>query len=157
MRCFIYFFLLFSGMVHAQKLEFNVTVSSDTLLLGNYLEVKFEVTNGKGRFTAPDFAGWNVVSGPNTSSSFSIINGDVKQSSSYSYYLEAGFEGLYQINPAQLETEDGILKTPAIQIIVLPNPEGIRQHPKNREESKYFLDEQPVKNPGKKKRQPVKM
>ncbi|MBK9109795.1 MAG: BatD family protein [Saprospiraceae bacterium] len=157
MRCCIFFVLLFAAKLSAQKLEFNVTVSSDTLLLGNYLEVKFEINNGKGQFVPPDFAGWNVVSGPNSSSSFSIINGDVKQSSSYSYYLEAGFEGVYIINPAQLETEDGVLKTPSIQIIVLPNPEGIRQHPKNREESKYFMDEAPVKSPVKKKRQPVKM
>ncbi|MBK8956761.1 MAG: BatD family protein [Saprospiraceae bacterium] len=157
MKKLFVFAMMISGMVQAQKMEFNVSVSSDTLLLGNYLEVKFEVNNGKGRFMAPDFQGWTVVSGPNTSSSFSIINGDVKQSSSYSYYLEAGFEGVYTILPAQLETDDGVLKTPEIQIIVLPNPEGIRQHPKNREESKYFMDEAPVKTPAKKKRKAVKI
>lgn len=157
MKTWLFIFWMAACGLNAQKLEFNVSVSSDTLLLGNYLEVKFEIMNGKGRFEAPEFAGWNIVAGPNTSSSFSIMNGEVKQSSSYSYYLEANSAGMYSISPAKLITEEGELKTPEIFISVLPNPQGIRQHPKNREESKFFMDEPTATPPAKSKRKPTKI
>jgi len=157
MKTWTFCLLMISGVLQAQKIEFNVSVSSDTLLLGNYLEVRFEINNGKGSFIAPDFAGWNIVSGPNTSSSFSIMNGEMRQSSSYSYYLEAHQEGMYTIAPARLKTDDGEMKTPEIFIAVVPNPEGIRQHPKNKEESKFFMEERPAQSPTKTKRKPTKI
>jgi hypothetical protein len=124
------FLILLVQHLTAQSIEFNVSVSNDTLLLGNYLEVKFEIINGNGKFKAPDFAGWNIVAGPNTASSYSIINGNVKQSSSYTYYLEAPTEGNFYIGEALLSATDKEYKTPPVWIVVQDNPEGIRQHPK---------------------------
>jgi hypothetical protein len=135
------FLILLVQHLTAQSIEFNVSVSNDTLLLGNYLEVKFEIINGNGKFKAPDFAGWNIVAGPNTASSYSIINGNVKQSSSYTYYLEAPTEGNFYIGEALLSATDKEYKTPPVWIVVQDNPEGIRQHPKFKSDTKiYKLD-----------------
>lgn len=134
-----------------------MSVSSDTLLLGNYLELRFEVLNGSGKFNPPDFAGWRIVAGPNTASSYSINNGEVSQSSSYSYYLEAPSEGEFIIGQARLKSNDGELKTPEIKVVVLPNPEGIRQHPKNKAERTFPEEIIPPADPIKKKRKAIKL
>jgi hypothetical protein len=150
-------FAVFISRVHAQDLDFKVSVSNDTLLLGNYLEVKFEINNGNGKFTAPDFAGWNVVSGPNSASSYSIINGEVNQRSSYTYYLEAPNEGEFIIDEAKLKTSEKEYKTPPVKIVVFGNPEGIRQHPKYKSEEKNVNPDMKIQDEPKKKRKVIKL
>ena len=114
----------------AQTPKFSVSVSSDTILLGNYFELKFTIENAPASgFKAPDLYAFKVIGGPNTSSSMSIINGEVSQSSSFSYYLEPPDIGVYTIKPAYLTSEDIALETYPIDIIVIPNPDGIIQKP----------------------------
>lgn len=123
-------FMVMANLLYGQSLDFKVSVSNDTLLLGNYLEVKFEIKNGSGKFIAPDFNNWNIVAGPNSASSYSIINGETNRSSSYTYYLEAAHEGEFIIEAATFKTTEKKYNTPNVKIMVLKNPEGIRQHPK---------------------------
>jgi hypothetical protein len=59
----------------------------------------------------------------------SSINGRVSQSSSYTYYLEPTDVGVYTIKPAYLTGGETSLETPPIDILVIPNPEGILQRP----------------------------
>jgi hypothetical protein len=114
----------------AQTPKFSVSVSSDTVLLGNYFELKFTIENASSNgFAAPDLHEFNIIGGPNTASSMSIINGEVSQSSSYSYYLEPPDIGVFTIKPAYLTSEDVALETFPIDIIVIPNPDGIIQRP----------------------------
>jgi hypothetical protein len=68
--------------------SFEIQVSTDTILLGNFFEVRFLVQNAKGAFDPPAFTDFDVVGGPNQSSSMSIVNGVSSQSSSYSYFLK---------------------------------------------------------------------
>lgn len=146
------------SVIYAQKVEFNVSVSNDTLLLGNYLELRFEVINGSGTFSPPDLSGWRIVAGPNTASSYSINNGEVSQSSSYTYYLEAPSEGAFIIGSAKLKSEDGDMKTPEIKVVVQANPEGIRQRPKNKAERTFPEEPVPASvDPVKKKRKAIKL
>lgn len=134
MRTAIVFLMMLIQSLRAQELEFEVSVSNDTLLMGNFLEVRFEIRNGTGQFMAPGFSGWNLVSGPNSASSYSFSNGVAKQSSSFTYYLEAPAEGTFFIEPAILKTRDKDYKTPEMKVVVQANPDGVRQHPKSREE-----------------------
>ena len=123
-------FLASVQMLAAQSPKLSVSVSSDTVLLGNYFELKFTVENvASTGFEAPDLHEFNVVGGPNTSSSMSIVNGVVSQSASYTYYLEPVDIGVYTIKPAYLTTGETALETPPIDILVVPNPEGIIQRP----------------------------
>lgn len=152
-------FILLSGiqLVHSQELQFNVSVSNDTLLLGNYLEVKFEIKNGSGKFLPPDFSGWKLVSGPNTASSYSFMNGQVSQTSSYTYYLEAPSDGEFIIESGNLQTEEKNYKTPPVKIIVFQNPEGIRQRPKTKQEERIVPEESVPSIEPKKKRKVTKL
>ena len=83
-------FVTLSFIGWSQETSFTVSVWPDTLLLGNQLEVSFKLENGNSQdFTPPAFEGFNIVAGPNTSSSMMMSNGAVSQSITYSYYLEA--------------------------------------------------------------------
>ena len=82
-----------------------------------------------GKFIAPDFEGFRVISGPNFNSYYSMINGEVTQRSSYSYQLLPLEEGHLVISPATLrQTEDEVTLEP-IEVIVLPNPDGSINNP----------------------------
>ena len=112
--------------------RFTVEVSTDSILFGNYFKVTFSLENAKGgEFSAPDFSEFHVVSGPNRASSMSIINGEVTQSISYSYYLEPKDVGNFYIAPASIDLGDRLLETQAVEIMVVPNPEGIKQSPES--------------------------
>ena len=123
------FCLVFVCTVSAQnKPSFEVVVSNDSVLLGNQIEVEFTLKQAKARrFEPPSFEGFEIVNGPNHSSSIQIINGDIKQSTSYLYVLEPKEVGTYTIDPCSIATEKEDLQTNPVQIKVLPNPDGIRQ------------------------------
>lgn len=124
------------------EVKFTVEVNTDSILLGNHFEVSFTLENGKGTdFRAPQFEGFNIVGGPNQSSSFSMVNGDVTQSQSYSFYLEPKDIGNYYIEPASIEVDGQIIETAPVEIIAVPNPDGIKQTPKsNRKNESLFRE-----------------
>ncbi len=114
-----------------KPVKFTVTVSTDSILMDNYFEVKFVLENADGQnFEAPDFdEHFNVVSGPNFSTSMSILNGAVTQNMSITYYLEPKEIGAYYILPASVKAGDQILETAPLEVLVVPNPDGIKQTP----------------------------
>lgn len=122
-------FLCFFITGRAQEARLIVEVSTDTVLLGNYFELKFTVENIQGRFEAPNLSAFQVVGGPNSSTSISMINGEVNRSAAYSYYLKPTDIGNYTIPPAYIVAGDQTLETVPLEIIVIPNPDGIVQHP----------------------------
>ncbi len=125
----IYIFL--SSFLYAQGPNFEVAVSTDSVLLGNYIEVSFTLSNGAmEEFQPPVFDGFKILSGPNQSTSISMVNGTTSQTASYSYYLEPSDIGNYFIPPARVIAEDIALETKPIEILVVPNPDGIIQQPK---------------------------
>ena len=118
----------FAWMGLSQEATFTVSAQPDTLLIGNQLQVFFKLENGKSQdFTPPDFEGFTVVAGPNVSSSMVMNNGAVSQSITYSYFLDVKEVGVFFIPPAKIATKDGDLFTEPLEIVVLPNPEGIIQ------------------------------
>jgi len=137
-------FVLSSLPLQASDIVFRVEVSTDTVLLGNYFELKFTVENARGSFVPPDFSGFELVGGPNQASSFSMINGVVTNSSSYTYYLEPLHEGLLYIEPASIDIDGKIMETPNLEIVVLPNPDGIIENPHQLRQFKR--EDPPVKN-----------
>ncbi len=137
---FLVLCMLVSIATFAQKdILFTSTVSSDSILTGNYFELTYTLENAEMiAFNTPDFEGFEVVSGPNTSSTRSIINGDMTQKISYSYYLRPIEIGTYNIPTASVETEQGTLESEAFQIQVVPNPDGIIQEPKQNKQEFFF-------------------
>ncbi len=127
----IFLLIAFIGLAltgRSQEASFVVSVPFDTLLIGNQLQVSFKLENGSSQnFTPPVFENFMVVAGPNMSSSMMMTNGVVNQSITYSYFLEAKEVGTFFIPPAKIEIEEGDLFTEPLEIIVLPNPDGIIQ------------------------------
>ncbi len=125
-------------LVNAQESpRFYVELSTDSVLMGNYFQVEFILENGNGSdFNPPDLeTDFDVVSGPNQSTSMTIMNGQVNQQMRISYYLQPRREGLFYIGPASIVANDQILETEPVAVLVVPNPDGIKQSP-------------PLKNPG---------
>jgi len=109
---------------------FEVKISKSSILLGNYFEVTFSLKNAKGaKFEAPSFNEFEIVSGPNQSSSISIVNGVTTQSVSYTYYLKPREVGVFYVAPAFIQADGETLSTEPIEINVLENPEGIIDKP----------------------------
>lgn len=124
------FVLAILGAAVAQEVKFSVSVSSDSILVGNYLELKYTIENTQPNgFEPPSFADLEVVGGPNTSTSISIVNGEMTQSASFTYYLRPPDIGAYTIPPAFLKTDESGIETPPIEIYVLPNPDGVIKPP----------------------------
>lgn len=136
-------FLMISTIAFSQKeIKLTIEVSSDSVLLGNYLEVKFTIENAEVKnFEAPSFDGFNIISGPNQSSSMMINNGEVTQSVSYSYYLEPNDVGSYYIQPAFVDTGGQILESMPIEVNVMDNPDGIIQNSQQKKINDFFSRE----------------
>jgi len=110
---------------------FDVSVSTDSVLIGNYIELKFEVQNLEGEFEAPPLEGFVIVNGPNHSSSVQVINSSTTSKRSWSYYIEPNEQGQIVIPPAYFVTEDKTYETDPIEINIYPNPEGIIVKPQS--------------------------
>jgi hypothetical protein len=156
--------LLFFAAHAQQTPKFTATVSSDSILLGNYFEVQFELKDGKGKnFQTPSFTAFDVVGGPNQSSSMRIINGEVTQSMSFTFYLEPKETGNFYIEPASIEVDGKVLETQPLQVIVVPNPDGVIQRPQGQEREgdwmqPFWENERPREpEPPKKKRKTYRL
>jgi hypothetical protein len=135
--------LNFSLQAQDESPKFTVDISMDSILMGNHFEVKYTLENGSvDNFDAPNFENFNVVGGPNTSTSMSFMNGAMSQSISYTYYLEPKDIGSFYIQPASVETKGEILETMPMEVLVVPNPDGITQTPKQRNnpQNSFFND-----------------
>ena len=129
--CFLILILCLGAIttIFSQEVVFKQELSYDSVYMGNVLQIKYSIQNANGDFQAPDFDGFAIVSGPNVSSQFSMINGAVTQSASYVYFLQPRSPGVYTLAPAVLENGDNLWSTEPIVITVLDNPDGIRQNP----------------------------
>lgn len=143
MRKLLVLFILvasFSSLIGQDKgVNFRVEVSSDSILMGNYFVARFTLENAEGyNFNPPVFENFDVISGPNQSSEFSMINGEVSQKISYTFYLKPKDIGNYYIAPASIETPGAVLESQVKEVLVLPNPDGIIQTPEP--EQRSYLD-----------------
>lgn len=112
MKSLIYLFLFSPILLSAQDVNFYVE-APDTVAIGKPFEVAFILKNAdqSSQIMAPEFIGLKVVSGPNQSSSMTIINGDVNQSISIRYYLLAEDEGEWVIERAQVDLDGVVYET----------------------------------------------
>lgn len=134
LSCFLMLFIFPSQAESIQdEPQFSVTVSNSSVLLGNYIEVTFTLKNSGGsKFEAPQFEGFDIVGGPNQSSSFSMMNGVTTQSISYTYYIKPKDIGNLYVEPAFIDADGKTLETQPIEILVLENPDGIIEKPQRK-------------------------
>ena len=116
--CFIILICFISGSSFTQP-TIKVEVSADTIATGEMVEVTYTIENGEGKFDAPDFSGLPLISGPNTSTSFMIINGEKSSSQSYSYILRPMEESILEIPPGSYVENEVKQLIDGVKIIVL--------------------------------------
>ena len=99
----------------AQSTEVMIKVR-DTVSVGVPFTLDIELKNIQGTFKTPDFNGLKMVGGPNTSSSFTMINGETSSKTKYSYYLMAESVGDYTIFLNEMPTDSETITFEEIKI-----------------------------------------
>lgn len=138
MKTWIFSFLFCVAFCDVYAQSLSATVSSDSILFGNVfiLEVSLEDVNED--IPSISFTDFDIISGPNMSTSMSIINGQTQSSKSLSYYLKPKDLGSYFIEPIFLEVDGETLETKPIEINVYPNPDGLIIEPQKNTMDDFF-------------------
>jgi len=118
MKIIVLLTIMFFGFhLRAQPLV-KVEVSSDTIAVGEVVEVTYTIENAEGKFNMPDLNGLPIVSGPNSSSSFMYQNGKMSSFQSYSFSLLASEEGLILIPKTTYVVDDKRTTIEPVTIVV---------------------------------------
>jgi len=100
------------------QVTFEAKASKTKLGINERLRIDFEMNKDGDNFNPPDFEGFEVVGGPNTSVSNSWINGVRSYSKIYSYFLAPKKMGKFNIKQATIEIDGEIYKTQVVTIEV---------------------------------------
>ena len=113
--------LLISGFVSAQTPTLQALVSKSTIQVGSRITISYQFNYSGEDFTAPNnlTKNFRVLGGPNKSSQMSYVNGKMNSSVSYSYIVSPINVGKFTINPAQIEFENKVYSSKALEINVI--------------------------------------
>lgn len=112
-------FVGFSSLLLGQ--EFSAFVSKQQVPLGEVFQVTFELKNARGGTPEyPDFDQLQVRGGPNLQQSVQIVNGQVSQSVSYTFYLQGTRTGTFKIGSASIRIDGKTLRTEPIEVKIMP-------------------------------------
>lgn len=110
-----------SGTGRVDDIKVTASLSKSQVATGEQFEIIFSIS-GNGNIESlnpPSFNGFQVLGGPNQSSSFTSVNGRTSSSMTLSYDLMAVKEGEYTIGAAVLVINGKQYKTNAVKIKVV--------------------------------------
>ena len=108
--------MLFSGTSIAQ----NLTASAPSQVqVGQRFQVTWELNASGSNFTPPQISDFQVLGGPNQSTSMQYINGSMSQSVSFSFVLRAAKEGEFTIAPAKIKVGGNVISSNEVKINVV--------------------------------------
>lgn len=113
----VLFILVVMGSSYAQK--FTASVNKNKVEPGETFKLDYTINAMGKNFTPPSLNDFNVYSGPNQSSSMTIVNGNVSQSLTFTYYLSAKKEGKFTIEPAMIQVGGNTFQSNSITIEVV--------------------------------------
>ena len=109
---------------HAQ-VSWRATVSKTEVEAGAPFRVTFALDGADGEaFEPPDLSGFEVIAGPNVSTSFQIVNGRTSAARSWSYDLVAPREGETVVGSARVRVSGRFVQTAPVRLRVLPGRSG---------------------------------
>jgi hypothetical protein len=108
--------MFFSGTVVAQKLTAS---APSQVQIGQRFQVTWQLDANGSDFTAPQISDFQVLGGPNQSTSMQYVNGSMSQSISFSFVLRAAKEGEFVIAPAKIQVGGGIITSNELKISVV--------------------------------------
>jgi len=113
---------LITTTVIGQNVQFTGS-AKNVVRTGERFNLIYKLNAEGSNFRGPDVKNFNVLTGPHTSqsSSVQIINGKVSRSVEYtfSYVLSAGEEGIFELQPAQVNVDGTIYKSNPVKIQVV--------------------------------------
>lgn len=124
--CLFMIIMLSPTLSSGQEASISVETSGDTLYAGIPFKLRVTLENHEGQLVPPDIAQLKIIGGPNHSSSFSMINGQVTRSSSYTYILLAEEPGKYALGKASTKGGGSMLETEDIILNILPSEKGLK-------------------------------
>lgn len=134
-----------ASQAFAQVAQLTATAPAE-VGAGENFRITWELNANGSEFVAPEITGFQVLSGPNQSSSFQMINGNVSQALSFSYIVRAQKEGTFEIGPARIKTNGQVIQSNALTIKVRkgaaaqqqaqqPQQQGGQQQPQQQQAS----------------------
>ncbi|HMP28557.1 MAG TPA: BatD family protein [Saprospiraceae bacterium] len=117
-RILLTIIMILGIFVGKSQSSITVELSSDSVLTGEIIEVKYILENVETKFQIPDLSDFTVVSGPSVSQSMSIINGKKSQKASYTLYIIMRQEGTFYLPGFMLETVSKTIEVPSIPVKV---------------------------------------
>ena len=108
--------MLFSVSSFAQKLTAS---APSQVQLGQRFQVTWQLDANGSNFTAPQISDFQVLGGPNQSTSMQYVNGSMSQSISFSFVLRAAKEGEFTIAPAKIKVGGKIISSNELKIKVI--------------------------------------
>lgn len=115
--------------VSAAEITFEATAKS-TVSVGERFQVSFALNNNGTGFKAPAFTGFEILSGPNQSTSMQFVNGNMSQSLTYSFVLSATKEGTFTIPPAKIKLNGVEIESNELKITVVKGAANAQQNNK---------------------------
>lgn len=101
--------------------SFRASVSNNPVAVDQRFRLSFELNTQGSGFTPPDLSDFFVLSGPNQSTSMQFINGNMSQSVTFSYLLQARSEGTFTIGSASVEANGERVTSAPIKVNVTKN------------------------------------
>ncbi len=98
--------------------SFTASVNKTTVPLNQLFTLSYKINATGSSFSPPNLSAFQVVSGPNQSSSMTMVNGKVSQSITLSYKLKSRTNklGKVTIGPARIQSDGKTLKSNAVSI-----------------------------------------
>lgn len=135
-------FLLIAWSVGAGFAQsFTAFVDKNQVAQNETFKASFRLEGGQSNdIRYPSFDGFQVLAGPSTSTSMQIVNGQVSQSSTFSFYLRPTRKGKITIGPASVKFNGKTLKSDPVSVTVgeaksTPSTSN-NQQPQNAQQSK---------------------
>jgi len=122
-RLFILLFVLLqAGLVSAQDIQIQASVSANTVGVNEQFTYSLEISGNAASLPdveLPEFNDFMVLSGPNSSTSIQIINGSMSSTKTNTFYLQPTKEGTFTISPAVIRYKGKAYQSNSISIKVV--------------------------------------
>lgn len=107
-------------LVKADDIKISLSVSATRISMQDYLQVQYliENTTKVSSFIPPKFRQFQIVEGPNQTTGYNMVNGNLKEYVSFSYLLRPGKAGNLVIPAATARVEGKNYTSNAIEVVV---------------------------------------
>ncbi len=110
---------LFPFLTSGQDVSFRAITDYNQVGLNRSFQIVYEISNAEGKdFRPPSFSEFKILSGPNSSQSMTIVEGEIKRSTKYSFLLKTLNEGRFHVDPASIKVNGKTIRSNSLDIVV---------------------------------------